>query len=79
MSTAPTSDEATTMAHQERSDPPQAAGPTVESLPGHVASTTAPRPTDRTIRRRTSVPLQAWRFAVVNLRMIDMIRRSHQH
>lgn len=54
-------------------------GGTTDDLPGRVMSQTAPRPTARTLRRRTSLPLQAWRFAVINLRMMAMIRRSHQH
>ena len=34
----------------------------------------APLPTDRTLRRRNGLVTQAWRFAVINLRMI---RCSH--
>ena len=37
----------------------------------------APLPTARTLRRRNGLFTQAWRFAVINLRMIRMIRRSH--
>ncbi|CAN5464634.1 hypothetical protein BH11ACT8_BH11ACT8_03890 [soil metagenome] len=37
----------------------------------------APLPTARTLRHRNSLGIQAWRFAVINLRMIRMIRRSH--
>ena len=37
----------------------------------------APLPTARTLRRRNGLVTQAWRFAVINLRMIRMIRRSH--
>ncbi len=37
----------------------------------------APLPTDRTLRLRTSLPFQAWRFARINLRMVRMIRRGH--
>jgi hypothetical protein len=38
---------------------------------------TAPLPTARTLRMRTNLLVQAWRFVVVNLRMARMIRRSH--
>ena len=37
----------------------------------------APLPTDRTLRLRSNVPFQLWRFAVINLRMIRMIRKGH--
>lgn len=66
------------MTHDEHPAGPADGTPTA-ALPGHVVHGTAPRPTPRTVRRRTSLPLQAWRFVVVNLRMIAMIRRSHQH
>jgi hypothetical protein len=42
-----------------------------------LSPTLAPAPTDRTIRRRTSLPVQGFRFAAVSLRMLKMIRRSH--
>lgn len=37
----------------------------------------APLPTARTLRLRTNVVVQAWRFAAINLRMFGIIRRSH--
>jgi hypothetical protein len=37
----------------------------------------APMPTARTVKLRTNVPLQAWRFAAVSLKMTRMILRSH--
>lgn len=37
----------------------------------------APLPTTRTVRARTSLPVQAWRFVAINLRMIGIIRRGH--
>ena len=37
----------------------------------------APLPTDKTLRRRSSLPIQAWRFARINLRMVQMIRKGH--
>jgi hypothetical protein len=37
----------------------------------------APMPTARTVRRRTNLPLQAYRFAAVSLKMTRMILRSH--
>ena len=36
----------------------------------------APLPTARTLRRRTFIPFQLWRFLRINLRMVTMIRRS---
>lgn len=42
-----------------------------------LAPTLAPAPTERTIRRRTSLPVQGFRFAAVSLRMLNMIRKSH--
>ena len=39
----------------------------------------APAPTAKTIERRTSLPFQLLRFAAINIRMIKIIRRSHQH
>ena len=38
----------------------------------------APAPTSRTLRRRSSLPVQLYRFAAINLRMAKMVRRSHQ-
>lgn len=46
---------------------------------GEFTGSIAPRPTRRTIAMRTFLPVQAWRFVRVNLRMIRMIRRSHAH
>lgn len=37
----------------------------------------APLPTDKTLKRRSSLPVQAWRFARINLRMVQMIRKGH--
>lgn len=37
----------------------------------------APRPTPRTVAMRTFIPLQLWRFVVINLRMLRMIFLSH--
>jgi hypothetical protein len=41
------------------------------------ASYQAPMPTSGTIRRRTNVPLQAYRFGAVGIKMMRMILRSH--
>ena len=35
-------------------------------------------PTRPTLFMRTFLPYQLWRFAVINLKMIDIIRRSHR-
>lgn len=37
----------------------------------------APMPTERTVRMRTNLPVQAYRFAAVSLKMTRMILRSH--
>ncbi len=37
----------------------------------------APMPTARTLRMRSSIPFQLWRFVVINLRMMRMIRKGH--
>ncbi len=37
----------------------------------------APLPTERTVRRRKSLPVQFVRFALINLRMIAMVRKGH--
>ena len=37
----------------------------------------APLPTARTLRLRSNIPFQLWRFAVINLRMLRMIRKGH--
>jgi hypothetical protein len=47
----------------------------VNDTEARIAS--APLPTARTLRRRNALAMQAWRFAVINLRMVRMIRRSH--
>lgn len=45
--------------------------------PARAGAELAPRPSARTLRRRTSLPLQSLRFVAINLRMVKMIRRSH--
>jgi len=36
------------------------------------------KPTRTTLVLRTFLPWQAWRFVVINVKMIDIIRRSHK-
>ena len=48
------------------------------SLPGELTRTTAPVPTSRTIRHRTSLPIQAYRFTAVSWKMLKIIGRTHQ-
>lgn len=48
-------------------------------LPGELARTTAPVPTERTVRQRTSLPVQAYRFTAVTWKMLKIIGRTHQH
>jgi len=37
----------------------------------------APLPTDSQIRARRNLLVQAWRFAVLNVRMIVMVTKGH--
>ena len=37
----------------------------------------APMPTAGTVRKRTNLPIQAYRFGAVSLKMMRMILRSH--
>jgi hypothetical protein len=37
----------------------------------------APLPTRSTLRRRRSLVLQTWRFALLNLKMLRMVRKGH--
>jgi hypothetical protein len=37
----------------------------------------APLPTARTLRRRSSLPLQLWRFALINLKILRMVLKGH--
>ncbi len=37
----------------------------------------APLPTEKTVRSRTNLVVQAWRFAAINVRMIQMIMKGH--
>ncbi len=38
----------------------------------------APMPTPKTIRSRTNLPMQAYRFAAINLRMVKIILKGHK-
>jgi hypothetical protein len=37
----------------------------------------APMPTAKTLRSRKNIIFQIWRFAAINLRMLNMIRKGH--
>lgn len=37
----------------------------------------APLPTDKTLRARTNLVIQGWRFALINLRMLNIVRKGH--
>jgi hypothetical protein len=37
----------------------------------------APMPTAKTLRFRKNLIFQIWRFAAINLRMLNMIRKGH--
>jgi hypothetical protein len=54
--------------------------PSEPALPSVViqpAQYQAPMPTESTVRKRTNVPLQAYRFGAVSVKMMRMILRSH--
>jgi len=42
-----------------------------------AAIAAAPLPTAKTVRDRTNLAVQAWRFTAINLRMVKMIRKGH--
>ena len=48
-------------------------------LAGELTGSIAPMPTPRTIRARTLLPYQVYRFGTINVKMLKMIRRSHTH
>ena len=56
---------------------------TETTQPEHPSDVTATKqfyvtkPTRTTVFLRTFLPWQMWRFAVINLKMIGVIRRSH--
>jgi len=37
----------------------------------------APLPLPRTLRRRSSLPVQLWRFAAINLKIVKMVTKGH--
>ena len=51
--------------------------PTAPSVVIQPSQYQAPMPTASTVRRRTNLPLQAYRFGAVSIKMLRMIRRSH--
>lgn len=71
------------MSTDTRPDPAPAASEAVEEpavpagVPDDLSGSTAPMPTARTIRQRSSLPVQAVRFSAVSLKMMRMILRSH--
>ena len=58
-----------------RHPPPPPAGDPMDSIDDRIAA--APLPTPATLKQRTSIPIQLIRFAVINLRMIKMVRKGH--
>ncbi len=51
--------------------------PPAKAVPDELASSTAPMPTTHTVRMHTNLPFQVVRFAVVNLKMLRMVLKSH--
>jgi len=47
----------------------------MESVDARIAS--APLPTPATVRRRRSLPVQVWWFALINARTMRMVRKGH--
>jgi hypothetical protein len=37
----------------------------------------APLPTSKTLKFRKNIPIQIWRFIVINIKMLNMIRKGH--
>jgi hypothetical protein len=37
----------------------------------------APLPLSKTLRRRSSLPFQLWRFALINLKIVKMVTKGH--
>lgn len=37
----------------------------------------APLPTEKTVRARTNLFIQFWRFLAINMRMMKMVRKGH--
>ena len=37
----------------------------------------APLPTKSTLRRRSSLPIQLWRFTVLNIKIVRMVLKGH--
>jgi hypothetical protein len=56
------------------SEPPVVRGPSPVIEPSAYQ---APLPTQSTVRMRTNVPVQAYRFGMVSIKMMRMILRSH--
>ena len=53
---------------------------TAKDTPMDTAETSiaqAPLPTEKTVKSRTNLAIQAWRFAAINIRMVKMIRKGH--
>ncbi|HRV69359.1 MAG TPA: hypothetical protein P5108_07900 [Marmoricola sp.] len=55
----------------------QAELPPVPEGAGLVDLSKAPLPTERTLKRRRSLPLQFTRFVVFNARMLRMVAKGH--
>ncbi len=51
--------------------------PTTPSVVIAPDSYQAPMPTASTVRKRTNLPIQAYRFGAVSVKMMRMILRSH--
>jgi hypothetical protein len=47
----------------------------MDTADGRIAA--APLPTARALPRRSSIPLQLWRFGRINLHMLRMVRKEH--
>jgi hypothetical protein len=37
----------------------------------------APLPLPKTLRRRSSLPVQLWRFLLINLKIVRMVTKGH--
>jgi hypothetical protein len=43
----------------------------------HDGISHAPLPTSKTLKFRKNIPTQIWRFIVINIKMLNMIRKGH--
>lgn len=60
-------------------DPAPAAGPPAPDpfAAADASILAAPLPLPRTVRRRSSLPIQLWRFVLINVKIVRMVLKGH--